>query len=111
MVLSCQLTNLVCLHQTSDFVFFFFVGSVLFFFPAYNFQPCPRCGGTTTIQHNSPFINPTPGADYIEDYFSGGETEEEWLDDSQLVKVSPQFLSRPEGNKVHFHLTLYHFNS
>ena len=88
---------------------FFF--AAFFFFPAYAFQPHPRCGGTTAIPHNALFINPTPGADHIEDYFSGGETEEEWLDDSQLAEVSPRFLSRPEGNKVRFHLTLYHFNS
>jgi hypothetical protein len=66
---------------------FFFVA--FFFFPVYAFQPCPCCGGTTAILHNTPFINPTPGADHIKDYFSGGETEEEWLDDSQLVEVSP----------------------
>ncbi len=110
MVLSCQLTNHVCLHQTSDFAFVFFV-VVFIFFSAYNFQPRPRRGGTATILPNTPFINPTPDANHIEGYFSGGETEEEWLDDSQLAEVSPQFLSRLEGNKVHFRLTLYHFNS
>jgi hypothetical protein len=94
-------------HLTLHLFFF----AVFFFFPAYAFQSRPHCGGTTTILHNAPFINPTPGADHIEDYFSGGETEEEWLDDSQLTEVSPQFLLRPEGNKVRFHLTLYHFNS
>ncbi len=76
-----------------------------FFFSAYDFQPHPCHGGTAAILPNTPFINPTPGADHIEGYFSGGETKEEWLDDFQLAEVSPWFLSRPEGNKVHFHLT------
>ncbi len=73
-----------------------------FFFSAYDFQPCPRRGGTTTILPNTLFINPNPGADHIEGYFSGGETEEEWLDDAQLVEVSAQFASRVKGQGVCF---------
>ena len=101
-MLSCQLTNDVCLHQTSDFAHFFSV---------YDFQPRPRYGGTTTTLPNALFINPNPGADHIEGYFTGGETEEEWLDDTQLAEVSAQFASRVEGNEVCFHSTPYDFSS
>jgi hypothetical protein len=73
-------------------------------------QPHPRQGGTTTFGCPPVFVNPTPGADHIEGYFTGGETEEEWLDDAQLAEVSAQFALRPE-DKVRFHLTLYDFNS
>jgi len=34
------------------------------------------------------FINLTPGADHIEGYLTGGETEEEWVDEAQLAEVS-----------------------
>ena len=73
-------------------------------------QPRPRQGGTTTFGCPPVFINPTPGADHIEGYFTGGETEEEWFDDAQLAEVSARFALRPE-DKVRFHLTLYNFNS
>ena len=53
-----------------------------FFFSVYDVQPRPRQGGTTTFGCPPVFVNPTPGADHIEHYFTGGETEEEWLDDA-----------------------------
>jgi hypothetical protein len=88
-VLSCQLTNHVCLRLT------------LHFFLAYTFQPRPRRGGTTAVCNPlAPFINPTPGADHIEDYLTEGETEEEWVDEAQLAEVSARFASRAEVNEV-----------
>jgi hypothetical protein len=71
------------------------------FFLAYTFQPCPHHGGMTAVCNPlAPFINPTPGADHIEDYLTGGETEEEWVDEAQLAEVSAQFASRAEVNEV-----------
>lgn len=81
------------------------------FFSAYDFQPRPRRGGTTTFGSPTLFVNPNPGADHIDGYFTGGETEEEWVDDAQLAEVSAQFASTAEGNEVRFGSTPYPFNS
>ncbi len=75
-VLSCQLTNHVCLCLT------------LHFFSAYSFHPCPHHGGMTACTLLALFINLTPGANHIEGYLTGGETEEEWVDEAQLAEVS-----------------------
>jgi hypothetical protein len=82
------------------------------FFSVYNLPLCPCCGGTTTLSCTTlaPFINPTLGTNHIKGYFSGGETEEEWPDNTELAEVSAQFKLVAEGNEVHFHLTPYQFN-
>jgi hypothetical protein len=71
------------------FVFTKHLTTSVFFFSAYDFQPCPCQGGITTFGTPMVFINPNPGAKHIDGYFTGGETEEEWVDnDTQLARVS-----------------------
>jgi hypothetical protein len=59
----------------------------------------------------APFINPTLGANHIEGYFSRGETEEEWPNNTELAEVLAQLELVAESNKMHFHFTPYQFNS